>query len=88
MIPLKMKTLWVAAVLGLAVLTGCCSSPRFTHVDTDAAPFVFFDQKTQQICWGSADPDLYMEGKPQIITVRPPNGDATQTKMPICKDLK
>jgi hypothetical protein len=73
----------------MLLLAGCYSGQRFTHVDIDGSPpYVFFDQKTQQICWGSADLDLYVAGQPVRVTVRPRNGDATQTKMPVCKDLK
>lgn len=78
----------LAVTAGILLLTGCSSSPRFTHVDVDGPPpYVFFDQKTQQICWGSADPHVYVAGQPVTVTVRPHNGDA-QTTMPVCKDLK
>jgi len=81
---------WIIFILliALSLLSACESGPRFTHVDVDGpAPYVFFDQKTQQLCWGSADPDLYEAGKPVTITVRL-HDSATQTKMPVCKDLK
>ena len=65
----------------LAALSACSSSPRFMHVDVtglERQPYVFFDQKTRQICWGAPDPDLYPAGQLASINV---------TKMPLCKDL-
>jgi hypothetical protein len=72
----------------MLLLTGCYSGQRFTHVDIDGAPpYVFFDQKTQQICWGSADPAFYVAGQPVTVTVQTSRG-GTETKLPVCKDLK
>ena len=84
----------------LSVLAGCysSSSPRFSHVEVEGPePYVFFDQKTQQLCWGSASPD-HVAGTPVTIQIRvhesdlqnydPSRRPATYTTMPVCKDLK
>lgn len=82
----KLYTLFTLAVL----LTGCYSAPRFTHVDvngdgkTGPAPFVFFDQKTAQMCWAGSES---VSGKSVTITLEV-HDNAVLTEMPVCKDLK
>lgn len=81
MIVLMKRLRLVPAFVLLATLSACSPSPRFTHVDVgglEREPYVFFDQKTHQICWGAPDPDLYPAGRLASINV---------TKMPLCKDL-
>jgi hypothetical protein len=69
----------------LVLLTGCNSAPRFTHVEVNGpAPYVFFDQKTQQMCWAGSES---ANGKLVTITVKV-HDDWAGTQMPVCKDLK
>ncbi len=77
---------------GSLLVVGCCSDTRFTHVDVDGpAPYVFFDQKTKQMCWAGSESG---EGKTVtvIVKVRSKIGDndtnPVLTTMPVCKDLK
>jgi hypothetical protein len=79
---------WRACSLVIVVallLAGCCSAPRFTHVDVDGpAPFVFFDQKTKQMCW--ADSESH-KGEAVAVTITL-HGLPTKVNMPVCKDLE
>jgi hypothetical protein len=69
----------------ILLLSGCYSGPRFTHVDVDGPPpYVFFDQKTKQMCW--ADSESH-RGKTVTVTLRL-HGEAVDTSMPVCKDLE
>jgi hypothetical protein len=77
---------WTAVTIGgLILLTGCQSRPqRFTHVDVDGpAPFVFFDQKTKQMCWAGSE-----SAKGHLVTVTVNvRGNLVEMNMPVCKDL-
>jgi hypothetical protein len=75
----------LVAISALPLLTGCYSAPRFTHADVEGpAPYVFFDQKTKQMCWAGNE-----STKGQLVTVTiKVHGDWAETKMPVCKDLE
>jgi hypothetical protein len=73
----------------VAALTGCCSSPRFTHIDVNGsdgkgpAPYVMFDQKTGRMCWAGQD-----TANGATVTITTVTGtDYQQTRMPVCGDL-
>lgn len=54
----------IPAVALLLLSSGCSSdfSQRFTHVDVQGPPpFVFFDQKTKQMCWAGSGGSLGMD---------------------------
>ena len=70
----------------LLFFAGCCSdSNRFSHVNTEGpAPYVFFDQKTKQVCWGGTDS---ANEKNVSVTIKVGNATYVETQMPICKDL-
>lgn len=71
-------------IAALVLLVGCCSSPRFIHVDVEGpSPFVFFDQKTKQMCWAGSES---AKGKLVTVTVKV-RGDLVENMMPVCKDL-
>ncbi len=64
--------------------TSCGFAPRFLHVDTHGgAPYVFFDQKTKQVCWGAGES---ANGKLVSVAIAV-NGNAVAYEMPVCKDL-
>jgi hypothetical protein len=81
----RMSRAKLIAINALLLLTGCYSAPRFTHVDVDGpAPYVFFDQRTKQMCWAGSES---IKGQLVTVTVRA-HGDSIESKMPICKDLE
>jgi hypothetical protein len=76
----------IFTITELILLTSCCPSPRFTHVDVGAGPlpFVFFDQKTRQLCW--ADNETAHGNLVSVTIAGPINSRVVE--MPVCKDLK
>ena len=80
-----MRWTGLIAISALLLLGSCSSAPRFTHVDAEGpAPYVFFDQKTRQMCWAGSES---AKGQLVTVTVRV-HGDWAETKMPVCKDLE
>jgi hypothetical protein len=81
-------------IFGFLAVSGCSgppqSAPRFTHIDTTglAAPFVMFDQKTGQVCWGAykLDPSSAGTGS-KATTVKLNVGPLQDAEMPYCGDL-
>jgi hypothetical protein len=74
------------ALLPLVFAVGCCTSTRFTHVDVGSGPlpFVFFDQKTAQMCWAGNET---ANGKLVPVMIEGPVNNRV-VEMPVCKDLK
>ena len=91
-----MKTLIALAIFAI-VLTGCASSPRFSHVPDTAAPFIYFDQKTQQVCWAGIaavyapymfPSDDTIHGKNLVNIIVDKDNAKLMAEMPLCRDLK
>ena len=80
-----MIALRLAAIAEVLLLVGCCSSQRFTHVEVEGtSPFMFFDQKTKQMCWAQAQ-----SAKGSLVTVTITIRDnPAQVEVPVCKDLQ
>ena len=81
----------ICGALFLLLTAGCCSDSgqryesgeRFTHINVEGpAPFVFFDQKTKQVCWGGSE----SSSGSVTVTVKI-REDFTTVTMPACKSF-
>lgn len=82
----------------IALLAGCGSRPRFTHVDAQN-PYIMFDQKTSQSCWAGpaestapamgefGEGELTPEESAELQGGQDPRM-ANPAHLPFCKDLK
>lgn len=84
----------------LLLVAGCSSRPRFTPI-LGQNPYLMFDQKTAQSCWGGpaeespspasgefAEGELTPEEEAELGTAPRDPKTANPAHLPFCKDLK
>ena len=86
--------LLVVAFLTLLATAACSRldcreycEPRFTHIDMGEGPmpFVFFDQKTKQVCWAAPEMSLSGPSERYVTITKTPTGQTVN--MPFCNSL-